>query len=561
MRTKELNSKWIQWIIAVAIYSTIIFFTGDLLEFDPNQPIIPDYSSRGADRALTTCILQWNYDSILHNWNVGITEAPIFFPSPYGKFYSEHLFGHLIFSLPISLFVHSPHAVYDLTFQLNRLVTALAIFYLCLILTKSFPASLISGCLLIAGWNFGQIQNTSLGWALFTIAFLIKLWNEQRWSYVLAVIVFGALAGLGSGYLAFYTPVAIAILFLTKFLFSRKIPPKSFFIQIAVIVVVIAAILSPTMYYYKKVQDLFSFERPKFTTARFAFRPIDVLNIPKNRDLQKLQHIYHLSIVSVFQSLLFLSGLILAVRKRLDYEGWEFAFICLALLTLWMASFKISPYTLLAELPGFNGLRAAQRWLLFGMASVNVVGCMCLAKFISSRKAPVRLLAIILPALLIISAVVPNKAKPLGRPGPESPVYDKLAELPEGVIFSFPVPDPNKKTGPKLISIRMLYQLRHKHRMVQGYSGFTPPLNLLIEDLVFSQQQQWTNELVDKLATTGVRYLVVDSLGGNAKQICRNLRSLKDLRIIYDQNGEMIVQLPSVPVEHDLKALDAMWRK
>ena len=97
--------------------------------------------------------------------------------------------------------------------------------------------------------------------------------------------------------------------------------------------------------------------------------------------------------------------------------------------------------------------------------------------------------------------------------------------------------------------------------MIQGYSGFTPPLNLLIEDLVFSQQQQWSNELVEKLATTGVRYLVVDSLGGNAKQICRNLRSLKNLRIIYDQNGEMIVQLPSVPVEHDLKALDALWRK
>src|SRR5262245_43836323 len=227
---------------ALLFYGAIIFHSGRLLDLNPTQMVLPYYSLR-ADKCLNICMLNWDTESIRGNWPLQFSEAPIFFPNQYARFYTDHLYAHMIYAMPISLFIKSPIWIYNLTYELNRLTIAFAIFLLCLWITKSFAASLISGTLLLLGWNFGQLQNTGLGWSILTIFVFLMHLKKPEWKLVPWLVIFGILSGLSSGYLAFFTPIAVLILLVTQIVYQKSLPRRHYWLQMGTALILISLAL------------------------------------------------------------------------------------------------------------------------------------------------------------------------------------------------------------------------------------------------------------------------------------------------------------------------------
>src|SRR5262249_59275607 len=108
-------------------------------------------------------------------------------------------------------------------------------------------------------------------------------------------------------------------------------------------------------------------------------------------------------------------------------------------------------------------------------------------------------------------------------------------------------------------SARMLYQLSYSYPMISGYSGFIPRISRLMERTLMDQGL--SKEVIAKLAKTGVKYCVIDNQmdPDDAAQLEGQLRTDPGCKVLYDQDDEMVVQLPSTTPETETKRLLKLW--
>lgn len=546
-----------QSFIAITLYCVIIVLTSSILEFDPSQPVAGLNVS--VDRALTICILTWNNESLKNRWPLGFSEAPIFFPNKHVRFYSEHLFGHLVYAYPLSFWIKSPLWIFHVTYQLNRLTIALAVFLLCLFLTSSFLPSLIAGAFLLIGWHFGQIPNTGLGWAIFTMLFFIKNLESPKWGTAILTAVFASIAALCSGYLAFFTPIVLLILLVSWAINHRTLPSRLWWIQMAAVLAFLILTLTPTMLMYKTVQREAGLVRGDYKVSRLVFPSWKTLDNNSDDDSDEANEnprTLTLSHIATLQILLLAPGLLLILRKKLDFDGWQYGFLLLLFLSFWMASIHTSPYLLLRKLPGYDGLRAVFRWYFFFAVALTVFNAMTLTYLVNRKPRLIQpILALLLLTGIAFSGMKEQKAPRKVRQG--NFVYGFLNQLPEGPVCILPIPDTNKARRLRINGMRMLYQLDYRFPMISGHSGFTPPLTTLIESTIL--EEGISPGVINKLMRTGVRYLVIDSMIGDTDLLRKRLRSLKEVKILYDDKKEMVVELPAGPVEKDIESLLKLW--
>ncbi len=520
-----------------------------------------DMFYHNADRSLNTCVLKWNVDSINGKNHLGITEAPIFYPYQHTKFYAEHLYGQLVFAWPISLVTDSPYWLYILIYELNRVLTGFAAFFLVLQLSSMPLASIFAGGLMIAGWQMAQLQNTSLGFVILSFVFLIKHDRTLRWRDAFGIYFFLVLSSLSNGYFAFYTPVAILIVLAGCMIYRRSLPSRIWFLQIGTVVALTIITLLPTMYMYKKVQAETGLRRPGYTVRKFvpAFFGEKIEESEEKEDINEKDRPKPFSGIACMQILLFVYAIFLMAQRKLNSQGWVIGFSLLAVLSFWMATYKTSPYALLWHLPGFNGLRAAHRWSLFLGFALTAVNGVTLAYFQLRRpQAAKAIMAIVFGLFATVSAIESSADTIRTHPLPESHVYEFLQTIPAGPILIGPLPR-TEKIYTTVTSARMLYQLSHYKPMVFGYSGFAPKLSRLIKLTVLNQR--FNDDILRNLSTAGVRYVIIDNLAIDARKDKDFLRSSKFVHVIYDQKDELVAELTEVPVEKDIKKLIKMWKE
>lgn len=517
----------------------------------------PDENSLAAfynnpDKALNTCILQWNLNTLKGKWELGITEAPIFFPCRHTKFFSEHLLAHMVYAYPVSMFGASPQKIYNLTYQLNRITIGVAASLLCLELGAAFLPALLAGGLLITSWKLGQLQNTGLCWALFAMLFFVKQTKNSRWRYAIAIALFITLTGLSSGYLAFYTPLALLVLLIAWVIYTKQWPTKAWFCQMSLALLLVSLALAPTMMSYRKVQKDYGLVRERYSVAEL------VLPFETHKTLHggNSQEQIALTPPAGVEVLLFACAVVLILRRRLKYNGWEWGFAALAIVSFWMAFYDVSPYWLIANLPGFNGLRAAYRWYFIWISALTVIVSMVLTT-LTEKQQPWKKIVLLgtIVSLLISTISSTEPEKPVERL-PESRVYAFLRTIKPGPVCILPVLPRTKMLTQIVNSARMLYQLSYSFPMVSGYSGFVPDITRSIERVLVRDGP--SPSVITKLAKTGVRYIVLDNLLEDTSGISSQLKSEKRCKVIYEQNGEMVVELPAVAVEPEPKDL---WRK
>jgi hypothetical protein len=544
---------WVRWTALFIFQLWIVFFSGIVPQLSPSENSRPAFYN-DPDKTLNACILQWNLKTLERKWDVPISDAPIFFPCRYAKFFSEHLLAHMIYAFPVSLFGASPQTVYNMTYQLNRLTIAIAASLLCLEIGSTFLPALIAGALLITSWNFGQIQNTGLCWVLLTILFFIRQLKIPRWSNALAIAFFGSLTGLSSGYLAFYTPLALLLLLIVRIIYIKKWPGSNWARQIGVAMILISLALTPTMMSYKSVQKKYGLVRQELHAAALIL-PF-VKDQAEEKSVERVDKIAF-TFSACAEVLLFACAFVIILRRRLNFDGWEWAFATLAILSFWMALFEFSPYYLIARLPGFNGLRAAYRWYFIGITGLTVVISMVITAASKKWSTVMKLLLIAACLTLLIYAAIPVSIPRYPDRMPESKVYSFLATLESRPVCILPIQPRGKFLFRIANADRMLYQLSYSFPMVSGYSGFVPPLTRFIEHKLINKGL--SQPVIAKLARTGVKYIVVDNLLGDTSEILSQLRSQRICKIIYDKDGEMVAELPVMDPERDMKNLTEMW--
>jgi hypothetical protein len=161
-------------------------------------------------------------------------------------------------------------------------------------------------------------------------------------------------------------------------------------------------------------------------------------------------------------------------------------------------------YPVLRRWSAYRGLRVPARFgmiVLLGLSLLAAVGCATLARWWGRRSGAAAVAAAVL-ALVVAesSAHVPVRRLPSAAP----PVYQLLSTIPDTVIAHVPMPTLSTLPGPE--PEYQYFAQYHRHRLVNGYSGFYPPsyADLLERSSAFPDVRSFR-----ALRGAGVEYLLV----------------------------------------------------
>lgn len=162
-------------------------------------------------------------------------------------------------------------------------------------------------------------------------------------------------------------------------------------------------------------------------------------------------------------------------------------------------------YPLLRVLaPPYRGLRVPARFgavVLMGVALLAAVGVAALTRRLAGRVAATSVTAFV---LLLIAGESASVVTVMRMPAAAPPVYTWLSTVPPTVVAHVPLPRPDALPGPE--ADFQYYAQYHKHRLVNGNSGFYPPGYLELLDRARSFPD---DRAMAELRRLGVEYLLV----------------------------------------------------
>jgi len=195
-------------------------------------------------------------------------------------------------------------------------------------------------------------------------------------------------------------------------------------------------------------------------------------------------------------------------RRTIDPVTWSFLLILV--LAFFMTFGPGGPYELFARwIPGFGGLRAAPRIHIFVMFSLSVFAAFGLREASRRLKRAARIAVLTLAPLVILAEYlsVPMSYKGIPVKNDIPAVYQWLASH-NGEFALLEVPLPVRGRSPGALECpRIYYSAYHWKRLVNGFSGYIPPLYGVLQERWNGGASLERNVL--DLRSLGVRYLVV----------------------------------------------------
>jgi hypothetical protein len=212
------------------------------------------------------------------------------------------------------------------------------------------------------------------------------------------------------------------------------------------------------------------------------------------------------------------------------------------------------PYDFLYKyVPGFQAIRVASRFQILVMFALAVLAAFGLRTLIRRFKKPaagtaIAVLAAVLVGIEFLSIPVPYLRIPLRDEMPES--YKWLAaNRKPGILIEMPLPSYNKGSA-SMEGLRMYYSLFHRNTLVNGYSGYFPPLHT---ELCRRQEFHDFEQLIDDFQALTIDYVLIhfDEMMEELKPgwLAKLKHLREDIRLIQQDGDDYLFEMihrPSV---------------
>jgi len=452
-RSRVLVPAAVYLVLAIAWSWPLPLHLANRFTHDPGDPL------------LNTYLIWWNAQTV--PLTAAYWSPPFYWPMRGTLALSEHLAGLWPITTPLQLLGASPLLAYNLVIIASTWWTGLATHALTRRLTASTLAAYCAGiAFAYAPYRTSQLAHIQLyacWWIPVILLALHAYYEERRARWLVLLSVAYLLQGLTNGYYLLFLPVLIGAWILW---FTRR--PQIDAAWRALLALAVSLGLSlPFLLEYYLVHRAQGLSRNLVEMAEYSARPDSFLSATPilrfwstRPPLTTEQYLFP----GITALALVVAGLVVA-RRDGRYRFYALAAVLMVLLAAGPASSLLSiqtlwhPYTFLAALPGFGGLRVPTRFFMLAVLCLAVAAGLSFAAI--ERRFPRRRawLAVIVFAGLAVDGT--TSGMPLGVPPPQLPISESGAR-----VLALPF-------GEARVSVYAMYQsMTHRRPVVNGYSGY-----------------------------------------------------------------------------------------
>ena len=435
-----------------------------------------------------------NKDTVLNTWALAwvahalttepsrVIDGNIFHPERHTLAFSEPVIVPGLLSVPVRAAGADPVLSYNLSLLVGYALSAWAMQWLAWRWTGHYGASLVAGSLfafnahaLVSMGHIQAIHAYGLPLLLVGLDGLIDPAGRRLWHGLLAGAATGLLA-LTSGYLTIFGIVTALLVIAVRARDLFTGPHRPLVVAGLLGAVVAGALVTPVLRAFVAVRQTHGFERSLELVTQMSANPAAYAATPARihegwaRDVYARRAPRDSLFPGVVATALAVTGVALW-RPRRAAQLWIAVAVAVAglLLSFGPATPLYQPFY--ALVPFASGVRAASRFGVLWLTGVAILAAFGTAVLASRRTARMALLVSAL-ALIAVNVEAFRGPVPFVPVTPVSPLYDRLAGLPDGVVAEMPFWwDPIDV--PRNADY-MLGATHHWKPLLNGYSGFTP---------------------------------------------------------------------------------------
>jgi len=527
------------------------------------------YVADRGDPLLNCWIIDWGCYALTHS-PLHLFDAPVLHPAKFPLAFSENLVGIDLAALPFHVAGAAPLVVYNLAMLLGFAFSGYGAWVLARMITGNSLAAFVGGIFAaFVSFKFDHLSHVQVvwtGWLPLMLAALLAYWRHADLKHALLLGAAFVMNGLTNIYWLAFGATALGITIAFLFIVAEK-RDAVFWRRLVVTLAVSCALLLPFLIPYEVVSKMYRLWRRSSESLAGSATPFDFF-MPSERSLlygkiaEGRSHVERHLFLGIVPVLLacasvwrrrprrrgtgriagatqkhrlldiaialfalaavvmtrtrhgadvpIMLGILLAVirfapnirdfigRSRFNVEEWTAAlWIVIGFAGAFGEHAFLHPF-LFRLLPIFRATRTPSRWVVILQTGLAVWMAIGLIELLARVRMP-RLVATIVIALTIVD-VLPRiewSSVPAERP----PVYHWIARARPSVFIELPV-SPGEPEAQY-----MLAATTHHVRMMNGVSGFDPPLRKVLVDLC--DHGKYDDAFYDILTSNGCRVVVV----------------------------------------------------
>ena len=553
----------------------IILICGNIFALYPFSTHLKDSSPDNPDDVLlNSYIMQWEYNKIVSLDFTNYFNTTYFYPYENTLAFTEHHTISQLFFFPLISIFRDPVLVHNLIVLIALVLNGLFMYLFIYKLTSSFIPSLLSAVLFsFVPYRYTHLVHLNvLHWWTIPLCFMsAQIFVESLDLKSTLLFSFSLLClPLWSNNIAAFFIIPFSIFFIYISLERRSISNKRFYLLLSMSLLFVLLVSSPFLYHYLRLREEMFFERFLFDIRYYSpelqnFIGVHDTNIFWGETLGRFgKWERYLFPGATFLIIFFISILNIYRSERRRFIS---IFIIIAITTFFLS---LGPYIdgsrgdtrgpyylLLKYVPGYYGIRVPTRFAIlmyFAMATICGLGLADLIKRWERSKYINSLLKFIFVMAALFSIYEGshriNLRVPLNHPEKDV-IYQKIRELPDGVLFEYPAIFAYKDAAQTFAS------LYHNKRTYNGYSGWG---SKYLENLIGAVKNYSPIQLINILKDANVRYFLVR--GYIPSEIYNKLEHLldysSDVRLISRWGRDLLFEIDNGSLnELNLDSLDS----
>jgi hypothetical protein len=510
------------------------------------------------DPLLNAWIVGWGAERFADGL-AGVWDAPIFHPHEDTLAYSEHLLGIAALVAPVYWFSQNAILAYNVAFIAAYALAAFGMYLLAKQLTGRADVSFVIALAFASSPYLTTSQTTRLqmlfcGWMAIGLAGLHAYFETRSRARLALFAVAYIMLGLSNVYLFVFFAIPVVLVIGYGMVTARgRLRPA---IELALALAIVVAAIAPIAGLYRGVQRDMTLARSLEENVRYSAAVRSYATVWHESPLTRWLPEEVIADRALFPgltittlALLHVSRLFARRRGRARHEpmasppappsaiqtcstrSWSavYAVTVLAAFALSLGPVphlgaapigETGPYAWLMQMvPGLDGLRAPARFGVIVLLGLGALAATGLASCLEGRSGRVRALVIVGTCLAAVAEAAIAPSRLVSFPGKklaptEQRAFDWLANEPPGALLVLPiVPDHFRSPPLAGVTQTLVYQyatLQHERPILNGSSGFKPPLIELLEGEASPFQD--LDHLADALQMAralGVRYVML----------------------------------------------------